>query len=51
MKFRIALSEALLLASGFVATSSFGQAAADNPSVTAQLEAAKPLVADRKSVV
>ena len=35
MKFRIALSGALLLASGFVPVSSFGQAA-DNPSVTAQ---------------
>ena len=48
MKFRIALSGALLLASGFAPISSFGQAAADNPSVTAQLEAAKPLVAKIK---
>jgi hypothetical protein len=47
MKFRIALSGALLLASGFVPVSSFGQAA-DNPSVTAQLEAVKPLVAKIK---
>jgi hypothetical protein len=48
MKFRIALSGALLLASGFLPVSSFGQATADNPSVTAQLEAAKPLVAKIK---
>ena len=48
MKFRIALSGALLLASGFVPVSSYGQATADNPSVTAQLEAAKPLVAKIK---
>jgi hypothetical protein len=47
MKFRIALPGALLLASGFVPVSSFGQAA-DNPSVTAQLEAVKPLVAKIK---
>jgi len=47
MKFRIALSGVLLLASGFVPVSSFGQAA-DNPSVTAQLEAVKPLVAKIK---
>jgi hypothetical protein len=48
MKFRIALSGALLFASGFVPDSSFGQATADNPSVAAQLEAAKPLVAKIK---
>jgi hypothetical protein len=48
MKFRIALSGALLLASAFVPVSSFGQATADNPSVTAQLEAAKPLLAKIK---
>jgi len=48
MKFRIALSGALLLASGLLPVSSFGQATADNPSVNAQLEAAKPLVAKIK---
>jgi hypothetical protein len=48
MKFRIAPFAALLLASGFVPVSSFGQATADNPSVSAQLEAAKPLVAKIK---
>ena len=48
MKFRIALSGALLLASGFVPVSSYGQSTADNPSVTAQLEAVKPLVAKIK---
>ena len=48
MKFTIALPGALLLASGFLPVSSFGQATADNPSVTAQLEAIKPLVAKIK---
>jgi len=48
MKFRTALFGALLLASGFVPVGSFGQATADNPSVTAQLEAVKPLVAKIK---
>ena len=41
MKFRIALPGALLLASGFVPVCSYGQATADNPSVSAQLEAVK----------
>jgi hypothetical protein len=48
MRFRIALSGVLLLASSFVPVRSYGQATADNPSVTAQLEAAKPLVAKIK---
>ncbi len=48
MRFRIAIAGALLFASGLVPASSFGQPADDNPSVTAQLEAVKPLVAKIK---
>jgi hypothetical protein len=48
MKFRMAVAGVILFASGFVPVSSFGQATADNASVTAQLEAAKPLVAKIK---
>ena len=48
MRFRIALSGALLLSPYFVLVSSIGRATADNPSLTAQLEAAKPLVATIK---
>jgi hypothetical protein len=48
MRFRIAIAGAFLFASGLVPASSFGQATADNPSVTAQLDAAKPLVAKIK---
>src|ERR1700752_5434020 len=48
MRFRIAVAGALLFASGLVPVSSFGQHTDDNPSVTAQLEAVKPLVAKIK---
>src|SRR6201981_1956535 len=48
MRFRIAVAGALLFASGLVPVSSFGQHTDDNPSVTAQLEAIKPLVAKIK---
>ena len=48
MRFRIAVTGALLFASGLAPVTSFGRPADDNPSVTAQLEAAKPLVAKIK---
>jgi hypothetical protein len=48
MRFRIAVAGALLFASGLVPVGSYGQATADNPSVTAQQEAVKPLVAKIK---
>jgi hypothetical protein len=48
MRFRIAVAGALLFASGLVPVSSYGQATGDNASVSAQLEAVKPLVAKIK---
>jgi hypothetical protein len=48
MNSRIALCGVFLLAFSFAPARASAQAAADNPSVTAQLEAAKPLVAKIK---
>jgi hypothetical protein len=48
MRFRIAVAGALLFASGLVPVSSYGHATGDNASVSAQLEAVKPLVAKIK---
>lgn len=48
MNSRIALCGVFLLASSFAPARSSAQAAADNPSVTAQLQAVKPLVAKIK---
>ncbi len=48
MRFRIAVAGALLFASGLVPVRSFGQPTDDNPSVTAQLDSVKPLLAKIK---
>jgi hypothetical protein len=48
MRLKSVMCGILLLGSGFTSSRALAQAASDNPSVTAQLQAAKPLVAKIK---